>query len=243
MRIAISGAQNTGKTTLVKAILEKWPMYKTPSKSYRDVIIEKGLTHSSKTTVETQNAILDFMIESHSSYTSINDNILFDRCTIDNIVYSMWANAAGIDGFPNEYISEVLKKHKEVMRKLDIVFVLRHDKERPIEDDGIRDINPEYVKDIDLIFGAICDQYYNNPDGDVFFPKNDMPAIIELPHSHTERMSLIGDYIDQYGDLVDTSESVLSPENIQKVESLIKQQYIAKEQEDKDKELFKKFKQ
>jgi len=50
MRIAFCGAQNTGKTTLIKDFLVCWPQYKTLNKSYRDVILEKGLNHSSDTT-------------------------------------------------------------------------------------------------------------------------------------------------------------------------------------------------
>ena len=54
MKIAFAGAHNTGKSTLIKSFLQKWQMYKTPSKTYRDIIKEKDLKHSSNTTAETQ---------------------------------------------------------------------------------------------------------------------------------------------------------------------------------------------
>ena len=73
MRIAISGTACQGKSTLVKDFLEQWPSYKTPEKTYRNIIEENNLTHSSKTNKVTQRKILDFMIEEQQKYRT-NDN-------------------------------------------------------------------------------------------------------------------------------------------------------------------------
>ena len=90
MRIAISGTACQGKTTLIKDFLEQWPNYTTPKKSYRDIIKENKLDDSSKTNKKTQKNILDFMIKEQKKYRS-SDNVIFDRCPLDNLVYSMWA--------------------------------------------------------------------------------------------------------------------------------------------------------
>jgi predicted ATPase len=58
MRISISGCAGSGKSTLLKAFLNRWPMYSTPLKTYRDVIKENNLSHSSNTNDETQLTIL-----------------------------------------------------------------------------------------------------------------------------------------------------------------------------------------
>ena len=63
MRIAISGTACQGKSTLVKDFLDQWSSYTTPKKTYRDIIAENNLEHSSKTNKETQRKILDFQIE------------------------------------------------------------------------------------------------------------------------------------------------------------------------------------
>ena len=54
MRIAISGTACQGKTTLITDFLEQWPTYKTPKKTYRDIIKDNNLDHSSKTNKKTQ---------------------------------------------------------------------------------------------------------------------------------------------------------------------------------------------
>ena len=85
MRIAFSGAQNTGKTTLIRDFLTCWPQYKTLDKSYRDVIKENGLTHSSKTTQETQKLIRDWMYGEIKKNKS-GDKIVYDSFLLYNLV-------------------------------------------------------------------------------------------------------------------------------------------------------------
>jgi len=68
MRIAISGTACQGKSTLVKDFLEQWPSYTTPEKTYRDIIAENNLEHSSKTNKKTQWDILNFQIEELNKY-------------------------------------------------------------------------------------------------------------------------------------------------------------------------------
>jgi predicted ATPase len=84
MRLAISGTACVGKSTLLKAFLQRWPMYGTPLKTYRDVITENDLEHSSKTTEETQLLILDWMMTTQEKFKK-EDNIIFDRCSWDNL--------------------------------------------------------------------------------------------------------------------------------------------------------------
>ena len=84
MRIAISGASCQGKSTLIKDFLEEWTNYKTIEKTYRDVISDQGLEHSSSTNKDTQWAILNFMIDELQK-TNKSDNIIFDRCPLRRI--------------------------------------------------------------------------------------------------------------------------------------------------------------
>ena len=105
MRIAISGTSNTGKTTLIKSFLEKWSTYETPKKTYRDIIVKEKLEHSSKSSTKTQDKIIEFMLDQVKDKTkTVDDNIIYDRCPLDALAYSMWCNSKGYDGFDNDYI-------------------------------------------------------------------------------------------------------------------------------------------
>ena len=167
MRIAFSGTANSGKSTLVKSFLYTWTNYETPKKTYRDVLEEKGLEHSSKTTTETQTAVLDFLIDSIQGKT-LKDKIVYDRCPLDAVAYTMWANGKGIEGFTDEFVEKQIAMSKEALRSLDIIFMTRFNEDiMKVEDDGTRDANLEYIKEMDNIFYSLYMQYMVHADADV----------------------------------------------------------------------------
>lgn len=241
MRIAISGAANTGKSTLLQSFLYTWKQYKTPDKTYRDIIKEKGLEHSSKTTTENQTTILQSLIDQQKAYNKLDDKVVHDRCALDALAYTLWCNEKGIDGFDGDYVKDQIDKVKESMKNLDMIFVCKFDKNQCIDDDGSREADLEYIKEIDNIYESLFQQYYQNVHADVFFPKDDSPAVIKLPNSAQERIELIAEYVTPDGEMYGEEHSILNPENIGELEQLVNQQQLAKQAEEADKELFKKF--
>ena len=238
MRIAFSGTGNSGKTTLVKSFLYTWKNYTAPEKTYRELLEEENLPHSSKTTTKTQEKILNFMIEQVQEADK-ESNIIFDRCPLDNIAYSMWCNEKKVKGFTNSYVAKQIELMRESMRFLDIIFLCRFDESQVVEDDGFRDTDKEFIKEVDNIFQSLYLQYTQNPETDVFFPKGDSPCIIELPNKGQERIDLIAEYVTPDGDMYGDDSSIFS--DIDELEKLVIQQKAAHDQEEKEKELYKRF--
>jgi len=126
MRIAFSGTGNSGKTTLLRSFLYSWNNYTTPERTYREVLEEQNLPHSSKLTTETQTSILNFMVDQVQS-TNKDDHIAYDRCPLDALAYSMWGHDKGVEGFTKEFVTKQINLMKESMRSLDIIFLCRFD--------------------------------------------------------------------------------------------------------------------
>lgn len=240
MRVSVSGTSNTGKSTLIKNIQMIWKNYKTPDKSYRDFLTKEELEHSKKTTPETQRRILDCMIDQQMSESGA-DKILYDRCPLDNLAYTLYMFSKGKEGFNKSYVDETITLVKESMRNLDIIFLLRYDDSIGIEDDGTREADVKYIKEIDNIFHALYEQYLQNPEADIFFPKHDTPVIIPLPTSPKGRIEEIKNYLDESGELYGEEHSLFTPENLDNMEKLLKQQQNALDSENAEKELYKKF--
>jgi|TARA_R100001480_G_scaffold120691_1_gene119464 GTPase SAR1 family protein len=238
MRIAFSGTGNSGKSTMVKSFLHTWKQYETPEKTYRDILKEENLTHSTETTTETQNKILNFMIDQVSGYSK-GDKVIFDRCPLDNLAYTIWCNEKKKDEFTREFVTKQINLMKESMRSLDIIFLCRFDVNQKVQDDGFRETNVEFILEIDNIFNSFFQQYSQNPEADIFFPKGDSPAIIELPHNAQERIDLVHQYVGDDGTLIDDEPSILG--DVDKLESLLLQQENALDAENKEKELYKRF--
>ena len=92
MRLAISGTAAQGKTTLLNAFLKHWDMYQTPEITYRSVLKgDRRSKHSKQTNKDTQWAILNQMIDQMEKYSK-DDFVIFDRCPLDNLVYTLWAH-------------------------------------------------------------------------------------------------------------------------------------------------------
>ena len=201
MRIAISGTACQGKTTLIKDFLEQWPSYKTPKKTYRDIIKENNLDHSSKTNKKTQWEILNFMIEEQQKYRK-DQNVIFDRCPLDNLVYSIWAAEQPENDIDEEFVSKCIPLVRESFRNLDIIFFTPITKVAPVEltEDDLRDTDPKVIEEVDNIFKAMHREYMNN-DSSVFFIKDDKPGIIEVFGNQRERIQILKLYIDAEGDI------------------------------------------
>jgi len=122
MRVAVMGTACVGKSTFVNDFLKNWAgVYTKPETSYRDMLQEKGLKHSKETSKETQQAILDFMVDQHMKYNR-DDHVIFDRCPIDNIAYSLYSYDEQLSDIDEDFIENCIPLVKESMRFLDIIF-------------------------------------------------------------------------------------------------------------------------
>ena len=222
MRAAIIGTSNTGKSTLVKAFLKKWSMYKTTAKTYRDILTENNLKHSSNTTAETQLLILDWMTQTLEENKD-EKYVVYDRCPIDNLAYSL--HAAEKDLISEEVLGITVDIVRRSLKNLDIIFWLKYDPAIKIVDDGTRDTNLNYIREIDDIFAGLYEQYSDHLGNTPFFIAEDCPAIIPVDMSNLDdRIAWIGEFIDQKGNLVETGESVLDPKNLDTMEQMLKDQ-------------------
>lgn len=196
MKIAIIGTHCNGKTTLVEEFLKRWPMYSKPEKTYRDFLVEKKIKLNQKGTKESQKVILDALIdEAQAASASGNENIIFDRCVIDNLVYSLWLNSnSKVD---DNFIMDCKFLVAETVKLFDIIFYLPLCKDIPIVKRKSRDSDPVYREEIDNIFRAVVNTYEKNSG--VFFPQRDCPAVIALEGPADLRCDQIQLYIKDTG--------------------------------------------
>lgn len=240
MRIAISGTACQGKTTLINDFLKNWPSYSRSKESYRDLVKKEKLPLNKKVTKDSQWKVMNCLIDDLQS-TSKEERIIFDRCPLDNLVYSMWSFETQSSDIDKEFIDKCIPLVCESMRHLDIIFFLPITKVSPVkvEQREGREIDENYNKEIDNIFKAIQRSYYTGKSP--FFPKDDSPAIIEIFGSPEERVEMIKLYLNEKGDLIGEEQSVLSKENLDMMEVLLKAQNDVKSKEDEEIHLRKKF--
>ena len=214
MRIAITGTSCQGKSTLITDILQEWPMMSTPDESYRTLL--KKDKHSKSTSEDTQWDILNHMVDEQQKY-SADDKVVFDRCPLDNIAYTLWANAKGL--VSDEFVEKCIPIVRESMRFLDIIFFIPITKAAPveIEDNGTRETDKYYIQEIDHVLKSLYAQW--REDTDVFFPKEDSPAVIEVFGSPLERIAMIKMYLDNDGDAIG-EQGIINPTELAELQKM-----------------------
>lgn len=217
MRIIVSGPANQGKSTLIKDFLANWPEYKESEFNYRDLIKSPDMSSKNSDT-DLQWKILEGMVAELETWKK-GDKIILDRGPLDNLIYTLWLHEKKKGGVDKAFVDKCIPVVKESYRNIDLIIftpLTKHHK-IPIVENGKRETDPEYIKEIDTLFKAMYQQY-KAQDISPFFPTNDVPGWIEVFGERETRMRMLQMYFNETGDLYGEEESIINPKEIEKLE-------------------------
>ena len=213
MKIAVCGSQNTGKSTFIKDFITKWPMYKQPEKSYRDFLKEKNIKINTEGNQESQNLILNALIDQAMAYPrEENTFLIYDRCPLDNLAYTFWLNFYKPDKVSEKFLRTTVDLVKNSLKFFDIIFFTPISASSPIpyldnKNNPHRSLDATFREEINNILQGFLISYSKN-DGRVF-PVQDSPAFIEIIGNQEERIELASLYINEKGKAFEEQESLL----------------------------------
>lgn len=215
-KIAVCGTQGQGKSTFIQDFIQKFPMYSTPEKTYRDFVKEKNLLLNKSATKEVQEQILNFMMD-QLMYNYGNQKMIFDRCPIDNLMYSMWSAEKGESDIDDAFIEKCIPLVRESIKFLDLIIFIPMTQHHtvPLVDDGVRDIDPNYVKEIDTLFKCYFSTYKKRIGQ--FFDFDDCPAIVEVYGERNVRLKMAQLYINEEGNAYGEENAIMGAESLQDV--------------------------
>lgn len=207
MKIAICGTHCIGKSTFVTDFLANWPTYKTPKETYREYIKANNIPHSKEGNEESQKAILDFLVQESQKF-SRTDNVIFDRCIVDNLAYSSWLYLNG--KVSEKFLDETRLTVRREIADFDIILFFPISKFSQVEftEDELRNSDPLYREEIDNIFKTF-QQSYTQQDGRVF-PVDDSPPMIEIFGNQMERIKLVELYVAKDGNPYKEEDSLIN---------------------------------
>jgi hypothetical protein len=200
MKIAFMGSSNVGKTTLIEEFLKQWPMFKRPAKTYRDLIREKKLKINKEATPESQKEILNALVDEAQFAAASDDKfIVFDRCVVDNMAYTLWHYAKETPGFTSEFIMDCKTIAAFALKHIDIIFYLPARQDIPVTKRENRETDPVFREEIDNIFESLVNSYEKGTRA--FFPPEDCPAVIRLEGPLDMRLPQIKLYLKDDGSI------------------------------------------
>lgn len=181
MIISFTGAQSTGKTTLLKTIKndERFKDFSFVDEVTRLVKKKYSLEINEAGGDDTQLAILN---EHLSNYlVNKNGNAVLDRCILDGIVYTTYLYHTGK---VNKQIAEYAENLTRILiSKVDVIFYTEPD--IPLVDDGERSVNKEFRDTIINLFEEAISHYKVN--------------VVRLKGTVEERLETIYNTVDNYG--------------------------------------------
>ena len=144
MRIAITGAQSTGKSTLLRYLKQDEDL---KGFEFIDELTRKIAAKGININEEGSNMSQIFTVTIHAE-NIVKDHFISDRCALDGLVYTKWLFDQGkVDKWILDYAMGVAK---EVIPRYDYIFYLPA--EIPIEDDGVRSANIKFRDEIVALF-------------------------------------------------------------------------------------------
>lgn len=146
MLIGFTGAQCTGKTTLLKRceqlvdLGDAFHQY-----NFVDEVTRKVKRAGHNINLDGDNITQLFILNEHlKNHTRVDDCVL-DRCILDGYIYTCCLSRRGqVDPWVCEYACNMLT---ELVDKLDVIFYTEPDN-IPIENDGVRSVDVKFRQEI-----------------------------------------------------------------------------------------------
>jgi len=146
MRITIMGSHSTGKTTLAKALAERLN-FGYLHDVVREEAVKKGFVINENTPPEVQ---LWLLIRQWELETTTPEGWVADKSLFDYLVYGRLI-------LKEKIVKDLIQWFVQQNAKYDFVFYLPI--EFPMEEDGIRSIDPEFREEIDRLLKECLDEF------------------------------------------------------------------------------------
>ena len=151
MRIALTGAQGTGKTTLMNELKRGsfLPHYTFYDEVVRNLVKRTGISINRKADDYSQTAITNEQVRLASETTFNTPNAFFDRCIVDSHAFTVF-------DYKNGQISEKVYMYSREMLKMVFTYfpydmVIYIPPKIQLVEDGVRDTDIRYRNKIDQL--------------------------------------------------------------------------------------------
>lgn len=141
MKIAISGVQCTGKSTVLKEL------QKMPELSGYEFVFEgiRNLKSQGKIKInEDGNDNTQIVIANFHKDNLLKENVILDRCILDCYAYSLYSYQKGM--ISKDTLDTVTKIYNETVNQYDVILYLRPEFE--MIEDGVRSLNKEFRDEV-----------------------------------------------------------------------------------------------
>ncbi|MGQ3888545.1 AAA family ATPase [Legionella sp. CNM-1927-20] len=194
MRIAVSGSHSLGKSTFVQDFVEAYPDYHLEMEPYRALRDNYNIKFGKESTRFCNGIQFYYNLSRVKQYHDTSCNVIFDRCPVDYIAYSLYTETYKQTDLDIRFIESLIAPTRESLKFIDLlIFISINEKHLvDIEDDGIRPIDKSYRTEVDNFFKEIYFKHRYQ-----VMPANKAPYFIELWGDRKERVEKVAQILKQ----------------------------------------------
>ncbi len=184
MRIAVSGTHSVGKSTLVADIHQAFGSFVHEEEPYRALRDFYPIKFGKESTRYCNGIQLFYNISRVQQYRSNRDHVIFDRCPIDYIAYSIYTAHHKQTDLDAAFVGSLIEPVRQVLQVLDLIVFVPVSQKHPmhLENDGIRLVDKEYRWEVDRHFKHL----YRDGLYELFDGKG--PKLVEVTGPREERI-------------------------------------------------------
>ena len=162
MRIALSGAQSTGKTTLAHALAGVLEHARVEPEPFR--VLRERLKLVSGPDSMTPEQELELIRHNQNRLRALRgpETVVFDRCGLDALAHATVARRLGNPAFDDQWMSTLTVETNRTLEVIDLLVVVRLEAGRPLTPDGIRSEDESYRTLVDREISALAEGHVNS---------------------------------------------------------------------------------
>ena len=171
MRVAVSGAHSTGKSTLIASFLAKRPHYAHEPEAFEALADDIDLTYTEGPTIEGLRLLLRHSVDTVVHFRT-GQSVVFERSPVDYLAYAAASRRSWSRAERSAFLSDHLAEVRDALRHLDLIVLL------PVAREGVSGRtgeNPAFRRRVDqALRAALVDDEYDLLDG------AESPSVVEL---------------------------------------------------------------
>lgn len=165
MKICVSGAQCVGKSTFINDVVNCYPDLATPVSTYRDAIINAGISDKINRNTNLVSQRLIFNNLRDEIVKNVAPDVIFDRSPMDGVAYSVWSNKFNPKSdIGHSHIHMMKIEANALMRRYDLILHIPVDETIKLTDDNFRDTDKKYRDQMGKIFVKLLHPTFNSKE-------------------------------------------------------------------------------
>jgi len=182
MRLAIVGAQSTGKSTLATDLAEKLPYARVEPEPFRVLRERLELISGAETMTPEQELALIKHNQKRLAAVRGQEHVIYDRCALDALAHAHVARDQGNTAFTDEWLQRLEHETRKALDVLDVLVLVRIGADLPLMDDGVRSTDESYRRKVDERISSLAFEH---------------PRVMEAKGTRTDRVdALLGGLTD-----------------------------------------------